>query len=388
MLSPPPGAMHEDAYGVPDAVLHDIDDGTWRGRTSFSCSPRDFRLPVAMAVDEGVHHHRRSSSRRAVVPRDKHKMRVSEMLHGEKNPSEFEVASEARLQRHLLGITDRRRREWTHDGGARVPWRRPAHEARLASLFGTARGAVHEIPTAPRDPGALLDEELDDWMPSTPLAVEASYSSDDDEPIDDDPRSSPMDAPEELLFGAASLSMHAAAPVPVPVPGAEAQAAHLGTKRKHESSANDDSPGWARRRRPMLLPARKTGARTPTMHSTSPRSTSPRRVSLLHGQGALISPSSSPLAIGESRRRASTPNAPGNALAPFEGTGSARNSRPSSPSTAWRTHTGSGPGYGSGAIGLRLGVHAPWEGVSLSSWLGNQAEGREVDEGVRCMGLG
>ena len=67
MLSPPPGAMHEDAYGVPDAVLHDIDDGTWRGRTSFSCSPRDFRLPVAMAVDEGVHHHRRSSSRRATV---------------------------------------------------------------------------------------------------------------------------------------------------------------------------------------------------------------------------------------------------------------------------------------------------------------------------------
>ena len=385
MLSPPPGAMHEEPYGVPDAVLHDLDDGAWRTHTSFSCSPRDFRLPAAMAVEEGMHH-RRNSSRRAVLPRDKHKMRVSEMLHGEKNPSEFEVASEARLQRHLLGTTDRRRREWAHDGTSRVPWRRPAHEARIASLFGTARGATHEVPTAPRDPGALLDEELDDWMPSTPLALEAPYSSEDDEPIDDDPRSSPMDATEELLFGAASLSMHAAAPVPVP--GAEAQAAHLGTKRKHESSTNDDSPGWARRRRPMLLATRKASARTSGIHSTSPRSTSPRRVSLLHGQGALVSPSSSPLALGEPRRRASTPIAQGSVLAPFESASGTRTSRPSSPSTAWRTHTGSGPGYGSGAIGLRLGVHAPWEGVSLSSWLGGQAEGREVDEGVRCMGLG
>ena len=49
---------------------------------------------------------------------------------------------------------------------------------------------------------------------------------------------------------------------------------------------------------------------------------------------------------------------------------------------------GSGPGYGSAAIGLRIGTGSPWSGVPLSSWLGEQMEGEEMDEGVRTLGLG
>lgn len=381
----PPGRMQEEPYTRSASPPRDMDESPVRGRALFSCSPRDFRLPVAMNTDEIPH--RRSGSRRAVVPRDKNKMRVSEMLHGERYPTEFEVASEARLQRHLTGTTDRRRREWSslsHDA-LRTPWERPAHEARVASLLGTMRGSPYEIPAAPRDPGAEVDEDLEDWLPSTPLALETTYSSDETERIDEDPRSSPLDAPEDLVYGAASISMHSK---PVPVPGASASP-QIGTKRKHDG---DDSPGWARRRGPMLLAGRRGGSRTPNALSTSPRSTSPRRVPLLHGQGALISPSSSPLAIGEARRRASTPNTPALAFTACDAA-AGPGSRPSSPNT-WRlharspSHSGSGPGYGSGAIGLRLGAHTPWDGVSLSSWLGGQAEGREVDEGVRCLGLG
>lgn len=330
-----------------------------------------------------------------MVPRDKNKLRVSEMLHGEKFPTEFEVASEARLQRHLVGTLDRRRRDapygtsWTHDV-QRTPWERSAHEARVASLLGMPRGLPYEIPVAPRDPGAMGDEDLADWLPSTPLALEANDVSDEDERIDEDPRSSPMDANEELMLGsAASLSAHA---VPMPVPGADASP-QTGAKRKHDG---DDSPGWTRRRGLMLLAGRKGTPRPCASMSTSPRSTSPRRMPLLHGPGALVSPSSSPLALGEARRRAPTPGATTSwGCAPLDGVPQqAPVSRPSSPSATFLkhgrspSHSGSGPGYGSGAIGLRLGARTPWDGMPLSSWLGEQMEGQEMDEGVRSLGLG
>ena len=44
---------------------------------------------------------------------------------------------------------------------------------------------------------------------------------------------------------------------------------------------------------------------------------------------------------------------------------------------------GSGPGYGSGAIGLRLGSRVAWDTAHVST----HAEGHDMDEGVRMMGL-
>ncbi|WFD39719.1 uncharacterized protein MJAP1_002700 [Malassezia japonica] len=378
--------MHEEAYSSPSSP-NEMATSPARSRNMFSCSPRDFRLPLsAVHSDSENSHTRRTGSRRRIIPRDKNKLRVSEMLHGEHFPADFEVASEARLQRHI----DRRTRTAPYATPPPHAWERPPHEARVASLFGPLRHGVYEVPAAPRDAGCELDEDLCDDFPSTPLDLTDAYSSDEAERIDEDPRSSPMDVHEDLLLGAAGMSMHA---TPMPVPGA-ADSPQLGAKRKHESI---ESPGWgaARRRGPVLLAGRKAAPRTPGPLSTSPRSTSPRRMSLLMSQGAFVSPSSSPLALGEPRRRAATPGASGLTGAPLD-TPALPISRPTSPSNAWLakthsrspSHSGSGPGYGSGAIGLRLGQRSPWEGVPLNAWLDEQVGGKEVDEGVKSLGLG
>ncbi|WFC97789.1 hypothetical protein MYAM1_000509 [Malassezia yamatoensis] len=383
--------MNDEGCEDIDVVFHDVRDSFERDRTSFSCSPRDFRLPTSLSTEDPAFS-RRSTSRRSVAPRDKNKVRVAEILRGEKNPTNFETASEARLQRHILDSQDRRRREWPSDPHHPTS-ERPMHEVRIANMLRSSSGLGRDVSMTPRCPGSVVDDEFDDWIPSTPLAIEALYSSseEDDQSVDD-VRSSPMDASDMYNYG--SASMQSLSTMPVAVPGCEHACCDSAKKRKHDSVGCDESSSWARRRRPMLLPARKSGTRTPTTLSTSPLSTSPRRLSLLHNQNAFVSPSSSPLAARDRVRSIGTPNNSAG-TPPSNEAHQGPYSRPMSPSTSWRLHTrspshsviGSGPGYGSGAIGLRLGAQTPWDGLSLSSWLGGQAENYEMDEGVKSLGL-
>ncbi|WFD41878.1 hypothetical protein MPSI1_000515 [Malassezia psittaci] len=383
--------MHDETCEDIDVAFHDLGDSLERGRTSFSCSPRDFRLPTALSTEDPGFT-RRSTSRRSVAPRDKNKVRVAEILRGEKNPTNFETASEARLQRHLLDSQDRRRREWPSDPH-HLASERPMHEVRIANMLRSSSGLGRDVPMAPRSSGSVADDELEDWIPSTPLAMETMYSSSEEDDVSvDDVRSSPMDASDVYNYGGAS--MHSLTTMPVAVPGYEHSCCDGAKKRKHDSVGCDESSSWARRRRPMLLPVRKTGARTPTTLSTSPLSTSPRRLSLLHNQNVFVSPSSSPLAARDRFRSIGTPNNSAG-TPPSHEAHQGTYSRPMSPNTSWRLHTrspshsmiGSGPGYGSGAIGLRLGAQTPWDGLSLSSWLGGQVENHEMDEGVKSLGL-
>ena len=96
----------------------DHEAGPSRQRSVFSCSPRDFHLPQSIIEVEDVAVPRTPESRIPIpakrhtparcvpaVLRDKNKMRVAELLQEERAPSCFEIASEARLQRHLMGQT-------------------------------------------------------------------------------------------------------------------------------------------------------------------------------------------------------------------------------------------------------------------------------------------
>ena len=154
-----------------------------------------------------------------------------------------------------------------------------------------------------------------------------------------------------------------------------------GTKRKW-----DDDTSMTRRR-PAPLP--------PWVANASTHIASPRWPLWSASGGGTVSPSSSPLAhSGSTTRRVPTPVLSSNAYCH----GHARAAtppaiaipRPMSPTlSAWQPLArspgtgGSGPGYGSGAIGLRLGSRVVWDTAHVST----HAEGHDMDEGVRMMGL-
>ncbi|WFD30299.1 hypothetical protein MSPP1_001317 [Malassezia sp. CBS 17886] len=409
---------------------------TPRTRGSFSCSPRDFRLPLAMDSESDTPSgspvdstRRRSHARRAsLLLHDKNKLRVSELLQEERSPTDFEVASEARLQRHLGGCAaDAVRRPHI---GARLRRMQGASmvgngsaggsagaDAQPAGFFHPTRSALYM--DTMRD---VLEDEMDDSFLAAPLPsgadnLAAAYSSEDsDEPYDEDAHSYP---PPHAALGPFFPDAPRAAPMPVPIAAArdadgDASASPARGKRKCDvdyTRSPGQQPGAKRKAGNILFTRKGISARVGAAASVSPHSTSPRRMSLFWGSGGagLVSPSSSPLAVGEARSggRRAAGSASGGASAALtftpigpvsaSPTGSPMAfSRPPSPvvGNSWipshsrsPSHAGSGPGYGSAAIGLRLGARGPWDSASLGSWLGDQADGREMDEGVRALEL-
>lgn len=306
------------------------------------------------------HHTRKLTS----APRDKNKMRVAELLQEERCPAESEVASEARLQRHLVGQTS------THDMVSRRSrrtrlaslWGEPVHEAQSASLFGDL-GPSHVSLDTP-------EEDMDDPLAGTSSTLlDEPHASSSDDMSDEEPRSSLEFVLEEAVVPSAPLSESLWMPPMSP---------RLGSKRKH-----DDSTPYARRRPPApVAPWLLSGA-------SSPRSMASPRRSLLLGSAA-VSPSSSPLALSALSvpRRTPTPvHGAGAPLSPYE-----EHMSPGwmgwkplarSPSAgAGPSITGSGPGYGSVAIGLRIGSRTAWDADR-----DEPADQGSMDEGVRLLGL-
>ncbi|PKI85138.1 hypothetical protein MVES1_001104 [Malassezia vespertilionis] len=394
-----------------------ISENSSRSRTSFSCSPRDFRLPLAATNhDTEMHDSPRSMLRimgsRRSLPRDKNKLRVADMIQGERYPSEFEVASEAKLRRRLGDGADppHRLQRWRREAPYRAHPFTDAYQpsvpgrdnARITNLFGYARAPVSDVHCALHDQACATDEDLEDVFVTTPLGTcdegSTGYSSDassaaldeDDAPLDDSAArfsTRPCTSHPVPVPGVLDMRIDAGAPPALEQIGCPSPRPNMKRKAEHERS-----PGFgaSHRKHSHLL----RGPRKATL-SASPRSTSPRHALLWGATNAAVSPSSSPLAIGGIARRSLTPCAL--AFTPMESSPSYPViSRPSSPgANAWisKTHSrspsvGSGPGYGSGAIGLRIGASAVWDGVKLSSRLSEQAQGKEMDEGVRALELG
>ena len=331
----------------------DHEAGPSRQRSVFSCSPRDFHLPQSIIEVEDVAVPRTPESRIPIpakrhtparcvpaVLRDKNKMRVAELLQEERAPSCFEIASEARLQRHLMGQTSLQ-----DHVSRRVRRSRIAQErgVRVTSLLGVSQE----------------EEEEDNMSDLGPMALP---------PADDGAMCEDVDVP--LAWATPPLPPH-------PPPASP----RTGTKRKW-----DDDTSMTRRR-PAPLP--------PWLANASTHIASPRWPLWSASGGGTVSPSSSPLAhSGTTTRRVPTPVLSSNAYCH----GHARAAtppaiaipRPMSPTlSAWQPLArspgtgGSGPGYGSGAIGLRLGSRVAWDTAHVST----HAEGHDMDEGVRMMGL-
>ena len=341
----------------------DHEAGPSRQRSVFSCSPRDFHLPQSIIEVEDVAVPRTPESRIPIpakrhtparcvpaVLRDKNKMRVAELLQEERAPSCFEIASEARLQRHLMGQTSLQ-----DHVSRRVRRSRIAQErgVRVTSLLGVSHDEEEEE-------GEEEEEEEEDNMSDLgPMALP---------PADDGVMCEDVDVP--LAWATPPLPPH-------PPPASP----RTGTKRKW-----DDDTSMTRRR-PAPLP--------PWVANASTHIASPRWPLWSASGGGTVSPSSSPLAhSGSTTRRVPTPVLSSNAYCH----GHARAAtppaiaipRPMSPTlSAWQPLArspgtgGSGPGYGSGAIGLRLGSRVAWDTAHVST----HAEGHDMDEGVRMMGL-
>ena len=455
--------MEEDVE-VPGSLTPQIH--AVRQYPSFSCSLRDFRLPTAsMETDVPRTPETRTAVRRPAVRRmppvlrDKNKMRVAELLSEEQCPCAFEVASEARLQRYLMGQTSpqdhvsrrARRSRMAMESGSTAAAAAAAsattaatttamsesipslaaaatqsRDARMASAFGTI---THHISPMRPDTDMLCD--MDNSL-SAPAPVPCMFSTasnigtqdmyedddtdfdDDDEEDDDDddddngggggggattatnqegitsavghfaleshprpavdgmfpqPIASDMAVPEDSMFPPSSVPDS-------PWPVVPSSPRITGTKRKHE-----EDPGSTYARRPAPLP--------PWLLMSN--ANSPRRP-IWTAPGGTVSPSSSPLAfgMGHSQRRTPTPLPSMPPLFSFPPLSRDEPmTRPSSPTlSAWKPlarspGTGSGPGYGSGAIGLRLGSRVAWD----ASHLQDHTEGHDMDEGVRMMGL-
>ena len=336
----------------------DHEAGPSRQRSVFSCSPRDFHLPQSIIEVEDVAVPRTPESRIPIpakrhtparcvpaVLRDKNKMRVAELLQEERAPSCFEIASEARLQRHLMGQTSLQ-----DHVSRRVRRSRIAQErgVRVTSLLGVSHDEEEEE-----------EEEEDNMSDLAPMALP---------PADDGIMCEDVDVP--LAWATPPLPPHPPTASP-----------RTGTKRKW-----DDDTSMTRRR-PAPLP--------PWVANASTHIASPRWPLWSASGGGTVSPSSSPLAhSGSTTRRVPTPVLSSNAYCH----GHARAAtppaiaipRPMSPTlSAWQPLArspgtgGSGPGYGSGAIGLRLGSRVVWDTAHVST----HAEGHDMDEGVRMMGL-
>lgn len=347
-------------------------------RSGFSCSPRDFGLPTTFAEHEsprssdamrGPAQARRPTPRRPTNLRDKNKLRVAELLYDEMRPHSAEVRSEARLQRHLVG-----------DGAADAVPRRirrmrstePGTSAMRAPL-ATARRASAWL-------GASDDDDDDDDDTAMDLASSASPMH---AALDVD-----MDLSSALSLShgdvpGASAGLHDLATLDDAdrrlSPPAAPWGGRTSTKRRHE----DDGP---LRRRPVpplppwMLPPRQTPP-------SSPRSVSPRHRPAWpspNGAGAPPGPMGSFPAPPLLRRSSTSSLAMPLTARDSETT----TTHPASPSlsawkpAAWSPVSGSGPGYGSGGIALRLGARPPRDVV-----LREPAEGADMDEGVRMLGL-
>ncbi|CCU97815.1 unnamed protein product [Malassezia sympodialis ATCC 42132] len=337
-------------------------------RSTFSCSPRDFRLPLAPMEAESprVHARRYHARKLSSAPRDKNKMRVAELLQDERCPVESEVASEARLQRRLVGETSPHDLVSRRARRARLAglWGEPVHEAQSASLFGELGPSHLHVVTHDDD----MDDPLDGTS-STPL--DDMHSSSDDM-SDEEPRACDIALDESFPPPAAPVAPFSE---PLWMPGASPR---LGTKRKH-----DESTPYARRRPPApVAPWLLSGA-------SSPRSMASPRRPFLFGHAA-VSPSSSPLALSALSAPRRTPTPVHTASVPHS-----PHDEPMSPSmTPWKPLArspsagagplaGSGPGYGSVAIGLRIGSRTAWDAPHLDE----RADGGSMDEGVRLLGL-
>ncbi|WFD19483.1 hypothetical protein MCAP1_001715 [Malassezia caprae] len=347
------------------------DTGTPPGapmRSTFSCSPRDFRLPLAPMEAESPrlharrHHMRKLSS----APRDKNKMRVAELLQDERCPVESEVASEARLRRHLVGETSPRDLVSRRARRARLAglWGEPVHEAQSASLFEELGPSQLHMVTH--------DDDMDDPLEGTSATPFVDIHSSSDDMSDEEPRSYDFPLDESIPPPAAPIAPF---PEPLWMPTASPR---IGSKRKY-----DESAPYARRRPPApVAPWLLSGA-------SSPRSIASPRRPFLFGSAA-VSPSSSPLAL-------SALSAPRRTPTPVHSVGvpQSPNDESMSPSlTGWKPlarspsagagpAAGSGPGYGSVAIGLRIGSRPAWDAPHLDE----RADGGSMDEGVRLLGL-
>lgn len=365
----------QDEGAVPFAMgpTSAFDTGTPPGvpmRSTFSCSPRDFKLPLApMEAESPRLHARRYHARKlSSAPRDKNKMRVAELLQDERCPVESEVASEARLQRRLVGQTSPQDMVSRRARRARLAglWGEPVHDAQASSLFGElGPSQLHMV---------MHNDDMDDPLegPSSTLLDDPHASSSEDM-SDEEPRSFDFTFDDAIPPPAAPITP-LSEPLWVPL-----ASPRLGAKRKH-----DDYTPYARRRPPApAAPYLLSGA-------SSPRSMASPRRPYLFGTTA-VSPSSSPLALSALSvpRRTPTPvHTTGMPPSPHD--------EPMSPNMAgWKplarspsagagpSTPGSGPGYGSVAIGLRIGSRLAGDPALLHE----PTDGASMDEGVRLMGL-
>lgn len=302
-----------------------------RWRTGLSCSPRDFCLPSG--DDESASRRvRRSVPSAPLIPaRNKHLSRVAESLHAERFPVEGEVASEARLQQCIGDYkvaSDHMAKRMQHHMSclhAQLPHGERARDARVASLIG-----MHMSRIADEDSEDMLADPHAPCAPGSDRFMEDSDGSD-------------VEIVSENSAGLRSATPEMSAS---PVSGARGAA-----KRKFDY----DSPiPVARKKVAPLLPRRSMRGSASPLHA---------------------SPSSSPLAVGEPRSWGGR-SRPSSA-ASFE----SLPPHPASPNFAWTkalSPGSSGPGYGSGGIGLRISATQPTA----------PQVGEVMDEGIRTLELG
>ena len=363
-------------------------------RASFSCSPRDFCLPMETDSPRALTHARRHSARRLPsIPRDKNKLRVAELLKDEQRPEECEVQSEARLQRILLGQTTTQdlisRRARRMRGHPYPPTSDVLHRSRTSSLWpgddddDGDDDAVHllspmdtplddtEMESAPSPPAAAATTPMTTTTTTstTATAAHAGMCPDEDlHTLTDDDLHVPLPPP-----ATSTMDEHAWARSPSPRPG---------MKRKW-----DDDVLAARPRRPAPT--------APWPSWIAPPTHSPRRY---WGTGSATlslspSPSSSPLALHAHTipRRPSLTSMPMAfsprdetpaylARSPGTGTMMMTSTTTTATTAAAAAATGSGPGYGHSAIGLRIGG-------ARAIPIPTAQENAEMDEGVRQLGL-
>lgn len=327
--------MQEEAYALGGYLGSGESIAPVSSRSGFSCSPRDFLLPLAPLDAEAEPTpdmrpvaRRPGARRKNVALRDKNKDRVAELLLEERAPDAYEMASEARLQRYLVGDTAAENPRRVRCPSRSEMWEvTPHRDARVSSLFGTSFSSLAEE-----------CDDTDDLFASIHGPIDpCEHDGSDISELEEDLRSSP---------GIIEESAEAAV----------AMSPRLGLKRKCE----DDAPISKRK-----VPGGRLQTRRPT----------PVR----------FAPATSPLSTSPCARRAATPGLPAGSHAPDE----SPLSLPSTPIfPAWahkqlaQSPASSGPGYGSGAIGLRLGVRGPVDTVF------RHVAGLDMDEGVRALGLG
>lgn len=362
------------------------------------------RSPELRAI--GTSHTRRHSmvSKRPPILRDKNKMRVAELLREEQSLCSFEIASEARLQRHLVGQTSpqdpvSRRARRSRVASDASSLHGMSRDARIKGLFGTSGYPGTHIVDEDED-----EDDLVDLFPPTQMQIPMAFPTSSATAASRSRSASMSDSVQDMIEDPVLEPEHVKEmppepaswfdPMPPPSPQTmpsipPSVPLRVGVKRKC-----DDDAG-ATRRRPAPLPP------WVLINTSGAGARSPRRPVWSAAAGGTVSPSSSPLASGATHmpRRVPTPVLQASSpICPIP----ARDEfgtppplaipmpRSSSPTlSAWKPLArspgsgGSGPGYGSGAIGLKLGSRT----AGNTAFMCEHTEGHEMDEGVRMMGL-